>query len=197
MRRDATLIAEGTRHQGTDAITRFYREGAFHFGDLLPHPRSFRVEGNRVVVEIDLHIAGTSSAVVDTFEIVDGRIRSLVIEGLSDQVRSRLAELTGDRAPVATGRARCSGAGSAWSWPRRGGAVRGASTPAMAAGSTTTTASNSNPLTSGAATTVTALVIPSWSSVPTSLMISGTGDHGGQMLRRHHQADQMAVARPV
>jgi ketosteroid isomerase-like protein len=93
---DATLVAEGTRHQGTETIARFYREGAFHFDDLLPHPRSFRVEGNQVVVEIDLHIAGTSSTVVDTFEIEDGRIRSLVIQGLSDQVRSRLAELTSD-----------------------------------------------------------------------------------------------------
>jgi predicted TIM-barrel fold metal-dependent hydrolase/ketosteroid isomerase-like protein len=94
---DATVVAEGTRHQGTETIARFYREGAFHFEDLLPHPRSFRVEGNRVVVELDLHIAGTSSTVVDTFEIVDGRIRSLVIQGLSDQVQSRLAELTGDK----------------------------------------------------------------------------------------------------
>jgi uncharacterized protein len=91
---DATLDAEGTRHEGADTIARFYREGAFAFEDLLPHPRSFRVDGNSVVVEIDLRIAGTSSAVVDTFEIVDGRIRSLVIQGLSDQVRSRLAELT-------------------------------------------------------------------------------------------------------
>ena len=43
------------------------------------------------MVEIDLHIAGTDSTVVDTFEIRDGRISSLVIEGLTQEVRARLA----------------------------------------------------------------------------------------------------------
>ena len=88
---DAVLDAQGTIYEGTEAIARFYEEGAFHFADLLPHPGPFRTEGNQVVVEIGLHIAGTDSKVVDTFEIAGDRIRSLLIEGLTQEVRDRLA----------------------------------------------------------------------------------------------------------
>ncbi len=88
---DAVLDAQGSRHAGADVIARFYRDGAFQFDDLLPHPGPLLQRGNTVVVEIDLHIAGIDSSVVDTFEIADGHIRSLRIEGLTDQVRSQLA----------------------------------------------------------------------------------------------------------
>ena len=88
---DAVLNAQGTIYQGTEAIVRFYEEGAFKYTDLLPRPGTFRAEGDRLVVEIDLHIAGTDSTVVDTFAMADGRISSLVIEGLTQEVRDRLA----------------------------------------------------------------------------------------------------------
>lgn len=87
---DAVLNAQGTEYRGGEEIARFYAEGAFGFEDLLPRPGEPRVDGGRVVVGIDLHIAGTDSPVLDTFEIEDGTIRSLVIEGLSDEVRARL-----------------------------------------------------------------------------------------------------------
>ncbi len=90
---DAVLDAQGTIYRGTDAIVRFYDEGAFRYGDLLPRPGPFRIDGARLVVEIDLHIAGTDSTVVDTFETRDGRIRALVIEGLTEEVRARLASV--------------------------------------------------------------------------------------------------------
>ncbi len=87
---DAVLDAQGTEYRGAEAIARFYAEGAFAFDDLLPTPGPARVDGTTVVVEIDLHIAGTDTPVVDTFTVGDGRIHSLVIEGLSDEVRARL-----------------------------------------------------------------------------------------------------------
>ncbi len=88
---DAVVDAQGVHHRGPEDIARFYAEGAFLFDDLLPRPRPARVDGDRVVVEIDLHIAGTDSMVVDTFAVTGDRIRSLVIEGLTDEVRARLA----------------------------------------------------------------------------------------------------------
>ena len=42
---DAVLDAQGTIYQGTEAIARFYDEGAFQFADLLPHPGPFRIRG--------------------------------------------------------------------------------------------------------------------------------------------------------
>ncbi len=88
---DAVLDVEGTRYEGGQAIARFYDGGAFLFEDLLPHPGPLRVDGNQVVVEIDLHIASANSAVLDTFEIADGQIRSLIVEALTDELRARLA----------------------------------------------------------------------------------------------------------
>ena len=88
---DAVLDAEGTIYEGIEAIARFYDEGAFKFADLLPHPGPQRIDDDQIVVEIDLRIAGLSSKVVDTFRVAGGHIRALRIEGLSQQVRTRLA----------------------------------------------------------------------------------------------------------
>jgi len=87
---DAVVEAQGTRYDGNETISRFYEEGAFRFEDLLPVPGPLRITGNRVEVEINLRVAGTDSTVVDIFETVDGQIRSLRIEGLTDQVLARL-----------------------------------------------------------------------------------------------------------
>ena len=43
------------------------------------------------MVDIDLHIAGMDTKVVDTFEVAGAEIRSLTIEGLTQELRSRLA----------------------------------------------------------------------------------------------------------
>ncbi len=89
---DALLDAQGSIHRGTDAIVRFYETGAFRFEDLLPRPGKVTAREDAIVVEIDLRVAGIDSSVVDTFEISDGRIRSLRIDGLTDQVMTRLAD---------------------------------------------------------------------------------------------------------
>jgi predicted TIM-barrel fold metal-dependent hydrolase len=88
---NALLDAQGQIHRGVEAIARFYEEGAFRFEDLLPRPGPVTRRGDALVVEIDLHVAGTDSRVVDTFEIADGRITAMRIEGLSDEVVARLA----------------------------------------------------------------------------------------------------------
>ena len=88
---DAVLDAQGAVYEGSDAIARFYDEGAFRFADLLPHPGSLRADGDQIVVDIDLHIAGMNTKVVDTFRMAGGRIHSLKIEGLTQELRSRLA----------------------------------------------------------------------------------------------------------
>jgi predicted TIM-barrel fold metal-dependent hydrolase len=88
---DAVLDAQGGLYRGADAIARFYEAGAFRFDDLRPNPGPVTTIGNELVVEIDLHVAGTDSEVVDTFQVADGHIRSLRIEGLTEEIRSRLA----------------------------------------------------------------------------------------------------------
>ena len=49
----------------------------------------------RNAVDIDLHIAGSVSRVLDTFEVDDGQIRRLTIEGLRDDVTATLRAATG------------------------------------------------------------------------------------------------------
>jgi uncharacterized protein len=88
---DAVLNAQGTIYEGIEAIARFYDEGAFRFADLLPQPTLHRMDDNQVVVDIDLHIAGMDTKVVDTFEVAGPQIRSLTIEGLTQELQSQLA----------------------------------------------------------------------------------------------------------
>ena len=61
------------------------------FADLLPQPTLHRIDDNQVVVDIDLHIAGMDTKVVDTFEVAGAQIRSLTIEGLTQELQSQLA----------------------------------------------------------------------------------------------------------
>jgi predicted TIM-barrel fold metal-dependent hydrolase len=98
---DAVLDAQGSVYRGADAIVAFYQDGAFRFDDLLPRPGPFTSKGDGLVVEIDLHVAGTESRVVDTFRVDDGHIRSLRIEGLSEEIQSRLSAGPSDSAPPA------------------------------------------------------------------------------------------------
>jgi ketosteroid isomerase-like protein len=41
-----------------------------------------------VTVDIDVHIGGAENRVRDVFELRDGRIRSLVVRGFADALRS-------------------------------------------------------------------------------------------------------------
>ena len=84
------LDAEGLVHEGADAIARFYAEGAFGFEDLLPLPGPAAVDGDRVTVPIDLHVAGGALAVEDVFTVAGDRIASLTIRGLGEGVTDRL-----------------------------------------------------------------------------------------------------------
>jgi predicted TIM-barrel fold metal-dependent hydrolase/ketosteroid isomerase-like protein len=92
---DAVLDAQGTVYHGSADIARFYANGAFLFDDLLPNPKEPDVDGTHVRVDIDLHIAGSVSRVLDTFEVDDGQIRRLTIEGLRDDVTATLRAATG------------------------------------------------------------------------------------------------------
>jgi uncharacterized protein len=87
---DAVLDAQGTVHRGSEAIARFYTDGAFGFDDLLPRPGTVRIEGDRVTVPIDLRIAGNHDAVEDVFTVAGDRIAALSIRGLGDDVTGRL-----------------------------------------------------------------------------------------------------------
>ncbi len=68
-----------------------YEEGTFRVDDLLPCPGPPEVRAGEVVVDIDLHVAGTDQSVTDTFTIAGDRIEKLRIDGLGDRLGSRLA----------------------------------------------------------------------------------------------------------
>ncbi|HLN17403.1 MAG TPA: amidohydrolase family protein [Acidimicrobiales bacterium] len=76
---DAVLDVDGTEVAGSEAIARFYAEGAFLFDDLLPQPHPLQVEGSRVTVDIDLQIAGAERRLTDRFEVDGDRIARLEV----------------------------------------------------------------------------------------------------------------------
>ena len=58
----------------------FYRDLAFKVDDLWPEPGPFIVDGDRVAVEIELHMGGTVTLVGDVFTLLaDGRIARVAI----------------------------------------------------------------------------------------------------------------------
>ncbi len=76
---DAELITAAGAFHGPAAIADFYRNNAFQFDDLRPSPGPLLVDGNRVAVEIDLYMGGSTTPVADFFTIEGDRIRRLVI----------------------------------------------------------------------------------------------------------------------
>jgi len=92
---DAVLDAQGTEYRGSDAIARFYAEGAFAFDDLLPRPKTSEVDGDQASVKIDLRIAGGHAEVEDIFTLSGHRISRLDIRGLGEDVARRLDQATG------------------------------------------------------------------------------------------------------
>lgn len=96
----ARLDAEGMCYEGTEAIARFYADGAFAFDDLLPRPGPAVVEGDRVTVTIDLQVGGERRLVEDVFRLDGDRIAALCIRGLGDGVSGRLRQAAGPDGPA-------------------------------------------------------------------------------------------------
>lgn len=76
---DAELVTVAGTFVGRDAIVDFYATGAFTIDDLEPHPGPPMVDGDQVVVDIVLRMAGTDNDVSDTFTLVGDAISRLVI----------------------------------------------------------------------------------------------------------------------
>ena len=76
---DAELVSAAGTFSGRDAIVGFYRDLAFKVDDLWPEPGPLIVDGNRVAVEIELHMGGTVTLVGDVFTLADSRIARVAI----------------------------------------------------------------------------------------------------------------------
>jgi len=82
-RADSLLQAGEVCYRGPDDIARFYAEGAFLFEDLEPSPGNPVVDGDRLDVDISLHIGGNEVPVHDVFVIAGDKIASLDIQPVS------------------------------------------------------------------------------------------------------------------
>jgi hypothetical protein len=89
---DATFDVDGEIRTGHEQILAYYTERTFTFDDFRPVPQPLHIEGSTVTVDIDVHIGGAENRVRDVFELQDGRIRSLVVRGFADALRSANAE---------------------------------------------------------------------------------------------------------
>jgi ketosteroid isomerase-like protein len=76
---DAELVTVTGTVRGADAVADWYRRLAFTARELSPAPGPLLVDGDRVAVEIELTMDGTTSLVGDFFSIADGHITRLVI----------------------------------------------------------------------------------------------------------------------
>jgi uncharacterized protein len=85
---DAVFDVDGDVRRGHDDILAYYTERTFTFADFRPSPGPLRVEGRTATVDIDVHIGGADSKVRDVFEIIDGRITSLVVRGFANALRT-------------------------------------------------------------------------------------------------------------
>lgn len=85
---DAMFDVDGEVRIGHEQILAYYTDRTFTYDDFRPVPQPLQVEGSTVTVDIDVHIGGADNRVRDVFELEDGRIRSLVVRGFSDALRS-------------------------------------------------------------------------------------------------------------
>jgi predicted TIM-barrel fold metal-dependent hydrolase/ketosteroid isomerase-like protein len=85
---DASFDVDGEVRHGHEQILAYYTERTFTFDDFRPSPHELMVEGSTVTVDIDVHIGGAENRVRDVFELEDGRIRSLIVRGFVDALRS-------------------------------------------------------------------------------------------------------------
>ena len=73
------LVSLAGTFSGREAIVGFYRDLAFGVDDLSPSPGVFIVDGDRVAVEIELRMGGTTTLVADVFTLSGGRIARVAI----------------------------------------------------------------------------------------------------------------------
>jgi hypothetical protein len=85
---DATFDVDGDVRSGHEQILAYYTERTFTFDDFRPVPQPIDVRGSTVTVDIDVHIGGAENRVRDVFELENGCIRSLVVRGFADALRS-------------------------------------------------------------------------------------------------------------
>jgi hypothetical protein len=87
---EAVLESGGTRLVGRDAVLSYYRTNTFTFDDFRPAPGPLDIDpsGQRVTVDIAVHLGGQERSVHDVFEFVDGRITSLHITGFEDALQA-------------------------------------------------------------------------------------------------------------
>jgi ketosteroid isomerase-like protein len=89
---DATFDVDGEVRTGHEQILAYYVERTFTFDDFRPTPQPLHIDGSTVTVDIDVHIGGADNRVRDVFELEGGRIRSLVVRGFVDALRSANAD---------------------------------------------------------------------------------------------------------
>jgi len=75
------------RLEGIDAVLGYYAQ-TFAYPDFRPAPGPLHTEGNRVSVDIDVHIGGHDAKVHDVFTLESGRITSLHITGFDEALRA-------------------------------------------------------------------------------------------------------------
>jgi len=88
---DAVLESGTTRLEGRDDVLRYYADNTFTFDDFRPVPGPLAVEGDRVTVDLDVHMGGHDRAVHDVFTLAGGRIAALHITGFDDALRAARA----------------------------------------------------------------------------------------------------------
>ena len=76
---DAVLRTRDKTLLGPDEIARFYTEGAFTYEDLSPHPWKLQIDGDRVVVDLELQIDRTRIPIRDIFTMAGDKISGLDI----------------------------------------------------------------------------------------------------------------------
>jgi uncharacterized protein (TIGR02246 family) len=76
---DGELITATGHYHGPKEIATFYRDTTFRAPDLRPEPGEFLVVGNRLMVEIVLHLEGRRTAVADFFTVDGDKIRRLAV----------------------------------------------------------------------------------------------------------------------
>ena len=81
------------RLEGRDNVLEYYG-ATFAYPDFRPAPGPPVIEGNRVTVDIDVHLGGHDAVVRDVFELEAGRITSLHITGFDEALHAACCRVT-------------------------------------------------------------------------------------------------------
>jgi predicted TIM-barrel fold metal-dependent hydrolase len=88
---DAVLESGTTRLEGRDAVLGYYIANTFTFEDFRPVPGPLEVQGDRVTVDLQVHLGGQDRSVHDVFVLAGERIAALSISGFDDALRAARA----------------------------------------------------------------------------------------------------------